>query len=1160
MFYRGFMFSAIIKSLGINFYREPEYFELPEGSSDSLRKFYNEQNYSLETFASLLKNEPYLLTELFELACGNGQWVQNNEPLFRSIAVQILELKGDGCAAELFQKICAICEKKLLSPHQSAIEEDLLLIYRRHLSPEKALDLLLSKKQDVLAAFTKEALDCISTKTGQKIKYGENAVLSITIKHLNAETVQLLKIISQLDSERRKEIALHLIPQEQMSVSELKEIIKVCGKEADSLTLENKNLDNQIFDKLIVHCVKLNQLVIRSHNIIDLEALSGHSSLTTLDCSGCDFLQVLPAKLPQLATLNCSRSRFLQELPDFPSLASLDCSHCSNLQRLPQFFSLATLICNNCQSLQALPELPFLTTLDCCGCYSLHVLPELPALTRLDCGYCRNFQRLPQFLSLTSLNCRYCESLKTLPELPALTEFDCSGCYSLLQELRELSNLTKLTCRECDPLQELPELLNLIELDCSHCKSLRSLPKLSLLKRLDCSDCPSLQALPELPALVSLDCSKCNSLRYLPVLPVLKELFCRECYSFNMLSRIKFLLDNYMHDEKQCLKLCDSLDVPKEIIKKSLFNYFDVETKAKQKNEKREEGIEGFRKKTFSQYPFLFGFLFRDLKCLGYELTLPAALLSGIDKGETCKALWEYYEIHPKHLQKIPFSANENMPTQAIVNMIRKGILKSEWLPKLPDELESFWKRNPNEATKKLRLEQQAFCDVIGECFRLSENLGYEFHIYKPNSFPKFLSELIKNTAKAPKNWRDKALALRSCGEEHGNIRDALDDFIKTVFLPYDIRKSIEWQVYKQGRAKERLEVIRLARITELLNGVTLSAIYEFSKYWHEPGRAAELSKAKTFSDQQWEPLFSSPVVYASDSISVVPLTTSAELQKEGQDLRHCVGGYTSKCLQERSHIVSLREETGKSLSTLELQVYLGEGSENDPKVINIQGESEYHLKLEQHHGEQNSTPSSLCIAVEDKFLDDMRSGRVKVNLSALEKKRIERIQMLKENPDIILIGYDPTDDEQFTRAKKIYRRYGIGNIPYANTLRSNFDVLTGEKREQPDISSRGEKAEKINEVIENIAAIQRHFNESFGEGQVEVSLDHSQEKKRFGEVVIHLTAESRFTEDDLKSHLEIINPKFRIFSGEKFVKIQDLTPRNVANVIKGIINVLHNS
>jgi hypothetical protein len=159
-----------------------------------------------------------------------------------------------------------------------------------------------------------------------------------------------------------------------------------------------------------------------------------------------------------------------------------------------------------------------------------------------------------------------------------------------------------------------------------------------------------------------------------------------------------------------------------------------------------------------------------------------------------------------------------------------------------------------------------------------------------------------------------------------------VNDYVKTIFLPHKLQGKENYNI------DDELKAYREEAIIKFFKDVPIGAICRLSDRWHEPGRMAQLNKAKTF-DGSWEPLFSGDlpsyeaVEYEAvesrfsdnlqthgkkgSKIIVTPLTNSAELTKEGDDLGHCVGGYTRKCLREFSHILSLRDETPPHLSNL---------------------------------------------------------------------------------------------------------------------------------------------------------------------------------------------------------------------------------------------------
>jgi PcfJ-like protein len=95
-----------------------------------------------------------------------------------------------------------------------------------------------------------------------------------------------------------------------------------------------------------------------------------------------------------------------------------------------------------------------------------------------------------------------------------------------------------------------------------------------------------------------------------------------------------------------------------------------------------------------------------------------------------------------------------------------------------------------------------------------------------------------------------------------------------------------------------------------------------------------------------WPALFPQPVPW--DDLTVISLTTSLAIQQEGYRLQHCVGNYARSCLSGRSHIVSVRDASGASLSTAEIKLTRSYGAAVSTQVI-------------QHRGMDNGEPPSSC-------------------------------------------------------------------------------------------------------------------------------------------------------------------------------------------------------
>jgi hypothetical protein len=95
---------------------------------------------------------------------------------------------------------------------------------------------------------------------------------------------------------------------------------------------------------------------------------------------------------------------------------------------------------------------------------------------------------------------------------------------------------------------------------------------------------------------------------------------------------------------------------------------------------------------------------------------------------------------------------------------------------------------------------------------------------------------------------------------------------------------------------------------------------------------------------------------YQSGDITIMSLTSRFAVIQEGARLEHCAGSYVSSCRAGDTHIVSIRNADGESLSTAELSVKLNHNGK-------------YVLAVEQHRSRKNNPPSKACVRLLDRYL-----------------------------------------------------------------------------------------------------------------------------------------------------------------------------------------------
>ena len=113
--------------------------------------------------------------------------------------------------------------------------------------------------------------------------------------------------------------------------------------------------------------------------------------------------------------------------------------------------------------------------------------------------------------------------------------------------------------------------------------------------------------------------------------------------------------------------------------------------------------------------------------------------------------------------------------------------------------------------------------------------------------------------------------------------------------------------------------------------GATWDAMIRAQHEWHR-----QQVLATPVKDVKWQALLPE---YTTKIASARELTTSEELFAEGQEMNHCVGGYSPQCISGRSRIFSIVRADGKRRSTLQASL-----------------EPSGKWRVSQHYGMSNTT------------------------------------------------------------------------------------------------------------------------------------------------------------------------------------------------------------
>lgn len=154
---------------------------------------------------------------------------------------------------------------------------------------------------------------------------------------------------------------------------------------------------------------------------------------------------------------------------------------------------------------------------------------------------------------------------------------------------------------------------------------------------------------------------------------------------------------------------------------------------------------------------------------------------------------------------------------------------------------------------------------------------------------------------------------------------------------------------------------------TDFTAALTIAQAFQLSDDWHERMQAvnAAIHKARTGHDIEevrWGKAF--PDWKSPNGLTITMLETETQLIDEGKRLNHCVGGYAPNVIKHGSLILSVRDEHGQSITTMEIV-------EEDPAT------NKPHFQLRQHYGNDDRQPPARAEAAAEAWLKAANRGAI---------------------------------------------------------------------------------------------------------------------------------------------------------------------------------------
>lgn len=225
--------------------------------------------------------------------------------------------------------------------------------------------------------------------------------------------------------------------------------------------------------------------------------------------------------------------------------------------------------------------------------------------------------------------------------------------------------------------------------------------------------------------------------------------------------------------------------------------------------------------------------------------------------------------------------------------------------------------------------------------------------------------------------WGDLDVGrLRAAG-----LDDIVADVVRNLIRPALVASVGEGNAEAAGAAAACEKVARRL----MFFGRTLRQLLVASDYWH--GRREDIQRrlAAAFPPRRgmgedgkvpdWLPL--APPFVASNGWSVIPLVSQGDLDEEHAAIGHCVDGYGRDCAFGSSHILSVRDPSGRRVSTVEI----------DGDILFeaiLQGAWDPAQAMEQHEAANRASPPPPAAQAMSEWFDAIRGRRLEIPVKAL--------------------------------------------------------------------------------------------------------------------------------------------------------------------------------
>ena len=342
------------------------------------------------------------------------------------------------------------------------------------------------------------------------------------------------------------------------------------------------------------------------------------------------------------------------------------------------------------------------------------------------------------------------------------------------------------------------------------------------------------------------------------------------------------------------------------------------------------------------------------------------------------------------------------------------------------------------EELKKLSIKIKNLADSLKiPLHKVTEQIGEH-----DARLAKLLLNDKKDIARDARDWQRKMV--------HAVVTPHVYPAIVRLGLADNLKQAMSWVPHTMIG-----EVCRDAACV-IGGGASIYKQLKASELWHDrlnefDAKLSTLGLDQIPEEPKWLPL-TRPYTSSEEGITITPLTSLGALKRQGQEQRHCIGGYAGDCLN-KTHAFDLRDPEGR-VSTghvTEQQVWDEDQQEHKRKVV-----------FGDLRGYNNVDPPPSHLRSFNNYIDAVNAGEeFEPNWPAIDAVRAEQIEILKAYGVIISFGYNPLREDAGPETFKIAQPFMAGG---------NLQKITYEQwLEKMDVQRRVENAILDNTELVNL-------------------------------------------------------------------------------------------